>query len=842
MIKPKARGTGWFATLLGALLIVALLASAAISAGYLSRRSADQLRWVQHSYEVVETLMKTQIVLFQAVGAHNALLLGLTTSAQTWQDFGHDATILEADADYLRAMTTDNPEQAARAAVIDQRIDTLVAQMRSSTLAPGTGAEAFDTIKATLRERSAVNAQINAMTAAERRLLDKRTHAYAEIAAAINTFLTAALAAAGLFAIIALWSLRRSLQQGREKILDLQASRAKLAASNEEINTTRHRLQSILDHATDAILLIGPDGSVRLANKASSLLFGLPNDAILGHAASERIVGLAAGTTEVFGIRGDGSRFPGDMSVGGGAGERADETVCILRDATERHRLSQLKNEFVSTVSHELRTPLTSIRGSLGLVMSGAAGELPPKARQFVEIAHNNSARLVHLVNDILDIEKIESGRLDFRHETLDAAGIVQQAIEANRAYGEPFGVTFAAELDVPPQTAVMADAGRVQQVMANLLSNAAKFSPPGGTVDIGVTASPDHIRITVRDRGAGIPAEFRDRIFQRFAQADASDRRQKGGTGLGLSISKAIVEQHGGAMGFTAPEDGGTCFWFTLPRLQQTAPVADEPASPVQKRRILVVEDDVDVAHLLAFMLNTQGWHVETAQTARQAEMLLAQQQFDVMTLDILLPDEDGIALFKRLRANAATHDLPVVIVSAATDKARLQLNGDALSVIDWLDKPIDQNRLRNAVYRALGTAERQRPPSPVVLHVEDDPDIFHVVEAVIGSSAEVVRAPLLADARRELDARSFSLVILDVTLPDGSGLDLIETIRGLPNPPPIMIFSASDSDAVVAARVTATLLKTRTDNLALQEIISGLITRGPVQQPEPFDTKTDV
>jgi signal transduction histidine kinase/DNA-binding response OmpR family regulator len=831
MILQKLRVTGRPATILGTILIGALLASAALSANFLSRRSAEQLRWVQQSYNVVERLMKTQLVLYQVVLGRNALLLGLSLSPDARQDFSRDATALEGDVALLATMTSDNPEQHARATAIKADVDSLTSGLRSSLgQASYSDASTVTIVKAASARRIVLLRAMTSMIENERRLLDKRTDAYTALSRAINTFLLIALLVAGILAIFALWIFQRSLEQGREKIQDLQTSRGALAASHAEINTVRRRLQSILDHATDAILLIGPDGAVRLANRASSLLFGLPNTALVGHPAAARIAGLAGGATEVFGIRGDGTRFPGDISVGDGAGELADETVCILRDATERHRLSQLKNEFVSTVSHELRTPLTSIRGSLGLLISGAAGELSPKVRQFVEIAHNNSARLVHLVNDILDIEKIESGRMDFQYDMLPAHAIVQQAVEANRAYAAPFGVTFQTTIDLPPLTEVRADAARVQQIMANLLSNAAKFSPIGGVVDITMTAQPDHIRISVRDHGAGIPDEFRARIFQRFAQADSSDRRQKGGTGLGLSISKAIVEQHGGTIGFDVPEDGGTRFWFTLPcrhtpAIGAEAPLVDDEAAPVDRRRILIVEDDYDVARLLGFMLEMQGWQVQTAHTAREAEALLATTRFDVMTLDVLLPDEDGLALFRRIRAKPATHDLPVVIVSAVTDTARRDLNGDAFSVVDWIDKPIDQDRLRHAIRRALAQGTGANPAMNAVLHVEDDPDIFKIVAAVIGNEAEVVQAPSLSEGRRALAERTFSLVILDVSLPDGSGLDLIDAIRRLSDPPPILIFSASDSDSAIAARVSAALVKSRTDNVALRDIIAGLI-----------------
>jgi PAS domain S-box-containing protein len=245
----------------------------------------------------------------------------------------------------------------------------------------------------------------------------------------------------------------------------------------------------------------------------------------------------------------------------------------VARDITQRKAMDRLKNEFISTVSHELRTPLTSIRGSLGLVASGKAGVLPAAARKFIEIANTDSQRLIRLINDLLDIQKIEAGRMEFRLGPADLSEIVRRAVEANRGYGDQFGVRFVLDR-IPPATPITGDPDRLLQVMANLLSNAAKFSPRGSPVELGIERAGGTVRAWVRDHGPGIPAEFQNRIFQKFAQADSSDTRQQAGTGLGLSICRAIVERHGGSIDFvTGP--AGTTFRFELPDV-----VPAEPAS----------------------------------------------------------------------------------------------------------------------------------------------------------------------------------------------------------------------------------------------------------------------
>jgi signal transduction histidine kinase len=252
-----------------------------------------------------------------------------------------------------------------------------------------------------------------------------------------------------------------------------------------------------------------------------------------------------------------------------------EEQRMIRLQLEEQQRLERLKDEFISLVSHELRTPLTSIHCALALVTSGHVGELPPQAGHLVEIAHRNTQRLVRLAGDLLDLQRIESGSLAFVMRRQELASLLETALEANQAYGNRFEVAFVAG-EITRGVHVLTDADRLMQVLTNLLSNAAKFSPPQSEVTLAAERRGAEVRVSVRDHGPGIPQEFRERIFQRFAQADSSSTRQREGTGLGLSISKAIIERMNGRIGFETQEGVGTTFFIDLPAVDATGPAGE--------------------------------------------------------------------------------------------------------------------------------------------------------------------------------------------------------------------------------------------------------------------------
>lgn len=518
----------------------------------------------------------------------------------------------------------------------------------------------------------------------------------------------------------------------------------------------------------------------------------------------------------------------------GAANPRERQIYATGHDITDLKAVDKMKDEFVSTVSHELRTPLTSIKGALGLIRTKTLGTLPADMNMMLDIAYKNCDRLVLLINDILDIEKIEAGKMDFMFEPADIMSIVRNAVAANQAYADQFGVTLSLEAGLERAT-IRADEGRIMQVMANLLSNAAKFSPEDGKIAIRVERNGRLIRVSIEDHGPGIPDDFRSRIFEKFSQNDSSDRRKVSGTGLGLNIVRAILERHGGRIDFDTELGKGSTFYFEIPEWINNQPV-DVANTP---HRILICEDDPDVAEILRGIIERCGHSVDIALNAGQALALLEQNSYAGMTLDIVLPDMNGVDFFKQLRADPRTRLLPVIIVSAKAAESAEKINGSAINVVDWLDKPLDVERMADAVKSAIvmNAQSAQR-----ILHVEDDPDLVQIVAGQIGNAVSFVSAVSLAAARKLLGKERFDLVILDLILPDGRGEELLPLMNNPDGTPiPVIIFSAMEVPVEIAERVETVLVKTRSTDEMLTEAIDAFVTRNNLASPSMGQNNTD-
>ena len=498
--------------------------------------------------------------------------------------------------------------------------------------------------------------------------------------------------------------------------------------------------------------------------------------------------------------------------------------ISVNRDVTEQREVDRMKSEFISVVSHELRTPLTSIMGSLGLIKSGAMGELNGEIASMIDIAHANSDRLVRLINDILDLEKIEAGRMEFKSEKLDAETLLKSAAQDNAGYAGKNDVDIVVTHGIQDAT-ILGDRDKLAQVFANLISNAIKFSPRGERIELGAERHGKRVRFFVRDFGPGIPLEFHSRIFGKFSQADSSATRQKGGTGLGLSICKTIVETLGGQIGFESKIGKGSTFYFDLDEVADD--IAEAPPM-TQPSSALVIEDDANTATFLRIMLEDLGLRVASAATNEEARTYLDRDHFDLVTIDLSINGTEKLTILDNLEKSPINRYTPVFALSNRKREDVAALDGTAVDIAGWMTKPIDITALKDRLTKLL---KDEGASKPKILHVEDDIDIIEIVRKVMHGRAHIYAATSLEDARTAMTQNSgdFDLVLLDLVLGDSRGEELLPDLT-TPDGRciPVVVFSAHDLDQnIMAKRIVTVLQKSRTSNDALAASIMSALDR---------------
>jgi signal transduction histidine kinase len=408
------------------------------------------------------------------------------------------------------------------------------------------------------------------------------------------------------------------------QVLDLQSRLATLA----------ERQRRIHDNILDAVITIDSAGAITEANLAACRIFGSGEPACLLGCDCEPVLGANVQTldegAELSLRRADGSEFPAAISRSEWIEDGHPHRTLVVRDLTQQRRIERMKDEFLATVSHELRTPLTSVLGALGLLAAGAAGPLPPGAVPLAEAAQRNGHRLSRLIDDILDLTKLEGDRLEMHLAPTAIGHLVLEACAANQGYAQRIDVSLNTDLDPAAADAqVRLDPNRFLQVMANLLSNAIKHSPSGDKVTVSLRSAPGAVRVTVRDRGRGIDPAFRARMFEKFSQADGSDRRAQGGTGLGLYISRMLVERMGGRIAVEPASDAGTAFSVEFP----LAGPAGERAAPW----VLVVDNDTDAR------TRVSRWVEPLCEVAAVASLAQAEERARGGTAPIVVGDTRG-------------------------------------------------------------------------------------------------------------------------------------------------------------------------------------------------------
>jgi PAS domain S-box-containing protein len=814
--QPQLAGTDrrWRRTVWLAILCAPIIIAAIALLIYQQTSSADRLR------AAVAASQERRATVLSVLSAHQDLETGqrgyLITEREDFLDpYRTSMADLEAILPRMKQAFASQPEQLR---LLD-RVEEASREKRKfseRTVALQRAGDAIAARELVLSGRGKylmddLRTALGAMLKAEERHLGTISQQAADATTALRRLTLGLLGGLLLLLTATAIAIGRMLEQRQRMLITLE--------------DTSQRRAAILNSAMDGILILNPSGTIESINPAAVRMYGFEEDELLSRdvgmlfaepppigrvAELLRDLSLTEGEPgslrEIVGRRKSGETFPTDVAITAASLAEGLRYVVVIRDITERKRIETMKAEFVSTVSHELRTPLTSIAGSLGLLAGGAAGELSDKVKRLITIAHSNADRLVRLINDILDVEKLQSGKMSFDNRRIDLTSALQQALDENAGFARSYDVDLC--FDRPDMAAhVLADSDRLAQVIANLLSNAIKFSPARGCVRLTLAPGKRRHRVTVSDQGPGIPEEFRPRIFEKFAQADSSDARAKGGTGLGLSIVREIVERLGGSISFDSQEGEGTQFHVHLPALEEEHEVLEN------RRHSVLLCGRGTASPLLEALESTHDVH--TANTLLAAHQMLDSRPFDAVLVEIGLPDGEAAQIVRYVRRSACNETTPILAFGGEVED---ELVTDPAIVVDWLHKPLEIDTVGQRIDQ---TILRDNGVRPVVLHVDDDPDILRVVAAAISTKARVVSAKSLAQARSAIDRERFDVVILDLTLSDGRGPELLAHLREKQGSVPIVVFSAEDADGANVGQFEAFLTKARTPLRRLVDVV---------------------
>ena len=500
-------------------------------------------------------------------------------------------------------------------------------------------------------------------------------------------------------------------------------------------------------------------------------------------------------------------------------------------DTANRH-----KSEFLASMSHELRTPLNAIIGFSEVLLDRLFGDLNAKQEEYLQDVLESGRHLLSLINDILDLSKVEAGHMELEVGRFALPEILENGLTMIRERAGRHGIALSLEVD-PAIDVIEADERKVKQVVFNLLSNAVKFTPDGGKVGIRVGRNEAGVWITVWDTGIGITPENQERIFEEFQQVEGVYTEKREGTGLGLALAKKFVELHGGQLWVESEAGQGSRFTFTLPvgtvpQPETThAPAAGaatglEDSGPV----VLVVEDDAAAAELLRLYLAGAGYRVEVARDGEEGFAKAWQLQPNLITLDLQLPKVDGWDVLIRLKGEPATRDIPVVIVSIVEEHGK----GFALGAADYLVKPVSREEMLQALQR-LGLTRPRRRERLTILTIDDDPLAVELVETILTAEGfHVLKAyggvEGLAVARQELPA----LLILDLLMPDLDGFAVLEQLRADPATAaiPIIILTSQNLTLHEKERLQGAMAylahKGEFSRLAFVELVQGFLSEG--------------
>jgi PAS domain S-box-containing protein len=574
------------------------------------------------------------------------------------------------------------------------------------------------------------------------------------------------------------------------------------------LENSQARLAGIVEIASDAIICIDSNQRITLFNRGAEKIFGFATSEVLGRPLNILIplrftqahrqyvdeFGTSQAQTrrmgersEVYGKRKDGTEFPAEASISKlKLGEETVYTV-YLQDISERKQIDRMKDEFVSVVSHELRTPLTSIHGSLGMLTSGLIKAESEQGKRLLQIATDSTDRLVRLINDILDIERIESGRVKMEKQGCNVADLIAEAINVMQPLADRAGVILSVGKCADK---IWADSDRIVQALTNLLSNAIKFSKVGDTVSLEIEKQGEEVVFSIKDTGRGIPKEKLETIFERFQQVDASDSRRQDGTGLGLAICKSIIQQHNGRIWVESVVNKGSIFYFALP-LDKSVDDLESQSS--------IINHNPTIRTRLKTLLEQQGYRVIAINSGEDANALRTSfenvapnnQNPEVILLDLLVPGMKGWEIMAILKERSDNYNIPMILCSIGKPEEQQSLK----QISNWVCKPAEENSLFQLLQQILTQSNK---PSRVLI-VEDDPKLAELLVTLLNTNEiETSLAQTEQEAIQLSQQINPDLLILDLILPEGDGFGVVEWLRqhNQLSKIPLLVYTAKDLD----------------------------------------------
>ncbi len=580
-------------------------------------------------------------------------------------------------------------------------------------------------------------------------------------------------------------------------ITESRSAEQELMRSNETLRARESALRSIVASSLSGIVTLSRAGAIASVNAAAERILGFKEEELLGRDVvsllpelpeniaefQRRSVDASLGKVTEWPVRrGDGRIIMVELALFEFETAEGKQLAGNIQDVSEKREVERMKREFVATVSHELRTPLTSIRGSLDLLTGGVFGQLPGGAEEVATIALRNTTRLITLINDILDLERLDSGKLELHFGAAEAGTMMLAAVEAVRAFAEQNGVAIEV---LPSPAIVRADADRLIQVLVNLLSNAVKFSEAGSVVRVEARQEDEELLFRVEDHGRGIPSDYLQRVFDRFQQVESSDSRTKGGSGLGLAICKAIVEQHNGSIGVISEEGTGSVFWVRLP-------LVVKPATGIRIGLFTSSAEATPVARLLY----REGHDVLPLDTWRQVRAAVEARSVTMLIME-LSDDAEAGDFLSRLRSAQMDYPVPIIVVASSTDAIR--------SFDDNMTVFVPRGRDRELLEAVRNFAEDRGGPD--VLIVEDDFALLGLMQKQLAGDDLRIRVARTGGAAVAMARKGTPrLMVLDIGLPDIDGFDVIsilsqdERMRTMP----LLIYTGRELDDSARERLT--------------------------------------